>query len=344
MVLYAVTTHPGLEDLLVEEIAHRLSIDIKSVDRAPGRALVDLPASAQSTLLTLRSAHHVTVGVARQTIEHPITLVAIQSILKEISVPGLAAAPSFRVRSVRTGQHDFNSMALERAAGAVFHLASGVKVDLESPAVTIRVDLTDNVLWVGILLTDRPLSRRAKVYAQKIGLSADLAFAAVFVADLEEPERILDPFCGSGTLLLEAGALHPRAELWGSDWVEGAVQGTRTNLTAADFDQRAHLRTLDANRMASEYPSASFDAIVSNPPFGLKMGARVNFYRFYQRLLEQADVLLKPYGRLVLWLHRRGQFQAAVKAHGGFEVYRTIGVQTGSARPVLVGLRRPLPV
>lgn len=340
MTEFVLTTHPGLEDLAVEELTARRGQAPDEVQTEPGRARLELPDDERSSLLSLRSIHHVTVGLLRRRLAAPVTLDQIQGAVAEVEVPGLRAAASFRVRSVRRGEHPFKSGDIERTAGAVFHTATGVKVDLKRPALTVRVDLDEDVVWVGVLITDRPLSRRAKVYAQRVGLSADLAFAATHVAGLTAPTRILDPFCGSGTLLLEAGVAHPQCELWGSDWVPSAVAGARTNLEAAGFGARAFVREQDALQMTDVYPPASFDGIVSNPPFGVKMGARINFFRFYHRFLTQADELLSSGGRIALWVHRRGQLASAVSAHGRFEAYRWVTVQTGSARPVLVGLRR----
>lgn len=343
MTEFVLTTHPGLEAIVAEELATRVgSVGPRVLEPTtePGRVLVQLPDGLRPILMSLRSVHHVIEGIARWSLPEPVTLEGIQAAVRQVEVPGLTEAKTFRVTSVRRGRHTFGHMDIERAAGAVYHLATGVPVNLNAPAVTIRVDLDGNVLWVGRALTDRPLSRRAKVYAQRVGLSADLAYAAVHVAALTAPERILDPFCGSGTLLVEAGFAHPDAELWGGDWVESAADGTRRNLDAAGLGDRAHVVEQDALRMAERYPAQSFDAIVTNPPFGVKMGPRIDFFRFYARLLAQAEAVLKPDGRLVVWVHRLGQLNAAVKTHGRFERYRTVTVQTGTARPTVVALRR----
>ena len=340
MTEFVLTTHPGLETVAVEEITRRLGRPPDRADTEPGRARIELPDDAQDTLLKLRSVHHVLRGITRIAFPHPVTIDAIQAAVAGVEIPGLSQAPSFRVRSVRRGQHPFRHMDIERAAGAVLHTATGVKVDLTQPALTVRVDLEADVVWIGTLLTDRPLSRRAKVYAQQIGLSADLAYAASHVLELSAPQRILDPFCGSGTLLLEAGAVHSDCELWASDWAPSAVDGARRNLDAAGFTARSFVRELDALKMSETYPTASFDAIVCNPPFGVKMGKSINFYRFYHRLLAEADRVLKPNGKLAVWAHRRGQLSAAAASHAVFEPFKMVTVQTGKARPVLVALRR----
>ena len=336
---YTLTTHPGLEPIAVEELQAILTT-ASAGDIEPGRVVFQAAPPEEAKLLRLRSVHHVVRYLARIPLSPPIALDDIRSALDNVEVPDLGGAESFRVRSVRRGRHDFNHMDLERSAGAVLFTRTKIKVDLHRPAVTVRVDLDDDVLWVGILLTPTPLSRRAKTYAQRVGLSADLAYATTHVAGLITPERIVDPFCGSGTLLLEAGALHPGCELWGSDWVPAAVEGTQLNLHAAGLADRMRVRELDALRMADVYPHEAFDAIVTNPPFGLKVGPGINFYRFYHRLLTQARLLLKPEGRLALWVHRHGQFRGALKTFADLEVYRTIRVQTGSVRPTLLAVRR----
>lgn len=54
----------------------------------------------------------------------------------------------------------------------------------------------------------------------------------------------------------------------------------------------------------------------------------------------RTEALLKPHGRLALWVHRYGQFRAALKPFSQLEVYRSVRVQTGSIRPTLVDVRR----
>ncbi len=340
MIAYLLTTHPGLEAIVVEELTAHLGHPPAAINTEAGRVAFKGSEGDLDTLFRLRSIHHILLWRGRYDLRAPVTLEQIESAVAATPIPELQTAASFRVRSVRRGGHDFKHMAIERTAGAVLHHRSRVPVNLDAPAVTVRVDLDDEVLSIGILRTDKPLSRRAKVFAQRIGLSADLAFAAVHVAELAHPERILDPFCGSGTLLLEAGAVFPRCELWGSDWIANAVAGAERNLAAAGYTDRAYVREQDALHMADIYPAKAFDALVTNPPFGVKMSRGVNYYRFYHRLLTQADAVLKPHGRLVLWVHRLGQLQAAVKHQGQFEFDRTIRVQAGAARPCLASLKR----
>jgi 23S rRNA G2445 N2-methylase RlmL len=72
------------------------------------------------------------------------------------------------------------------------------------------------------------------------------------------PRRLLDPYCGSGTIVSEAMAAGWEAQ--GSDVDTEAVRAARANVAGADI-QRAdalHLR----------HPDGAFDAVVTNVPFG----------------------------------------------------------------------------
>ncbi|MEU6543033.1 N-6 DNA methylase [Streptomyces sp. NPDC046859] len=81
------------------------------------------------------------------------------------------------------------------------------------------------------------------------------------------PARVLDPACGSGTLLTAAAARGAR-ELYGQDSVP--VQARRTavgvTLTASEGTQ-VTVRTGDSLR-ADAFPDLTVDAVLCNPPYG----------------------------------------------------------------------------
>ncbi|MFF4149130.1 N-6 DNA methylase [Streptomyces sp. NPDC001651] len=82
-----------------------------------------------------------------------------------------------------------------------------------------------------------------------------------------DPARVLDPACGSGTLLTAAAARGGR-ELYGQDSVP--VQARRTavgvTLTAGEGAQ-VTVRTGDSLR-ADAFPDLTVDAVLCNPPYG----------------------------------------------------------------------------
>ncbi|MEV8044670.1 N-6 DNA methylase [Streptomyces griseoluteus] len=81
------------------------------------------------------------------------------------------------------------------------------------------------------------------------------------------PARVLDPACGSGTLLTAAAARGAR-ELYGQDSLPVQARRTAVGLTlTAGEGADVTVRTGDSLR-ADAFPDLTVDAVLSNPPYG----------------------------------------------------------------------------
>lgn len=124
---------------------------------------------------------------------------------------------------------------------------------------------------------------------------------------------LLDPFCGSGTIVQEA-LLLGYTHLIGSDISEDAIRNSHANLTwlksHARVKRDARLLRMDVRGLAGTIRERSIDAIVTEPYLGspLRGGESEAFMTKTKKNLEQlyADalsvfrVLLRPGGRLVM--------------------------------------------
>ena len=95
------------------------------------------------------------------------------------------------------------------------------------------------------------------------------------LAQTEFDKIILDPFCGSGTILTEALALGYK-NLIGTDVSEKAVEDTRENLAwlAKELNysrQDIKIEQADVRRLSEEIEDDSIDAIVTEPYLGKPM-------------------------------------------------------------------------
>jgi putative N6-adenine-specific DNA methylase/tRNA (guanine6-N2)-methyltransferase len=348
----AITTNPGLESLTFDELRRRLAedgADPQALTRVGNemRGRVHVRFAGPRTELArsarrLRSAHHLLRPVAAFPLGPGTELADLERAVTGLSVPEMAGGPPFRITSERRGEHDFTSHDLQRVAGAVLARHYGAPVDLEGFAVEVTVDVVEQWCAVGVRLTREPLSRRhPQHYLPRVSLKPNMAYALVHLAALPaDAGAVLDPFCGSGTVLLEAGAVLPEAELWGGDWSPRSVAGARANLSARDMAGRARLAELDARRMAEALPPGHFDAVITNPPFGRRLGKGVSFAGFYTRLLEQAHPLLRPGGRLVLLADKRGAFSAALERAGGYRLLHERVVDVSRLFPAIEVLER----
>ncbi len=361
MTVFELTTHPGLEDLAWAEVRERLASAGWEAELLPaplrGRVRFRVAAGEEvaedvlARLRTLRSAHHLLRPLLELELPTEDPLGALDRALREVTIPGLDPSTPFRITAQRSGSHPFTSQDLARVAGAAVQARSGAPVDLESFAVEVRVDVKDRLALVAVQLTRTPLTHRyAGLDRPRVALKADIAYALLRLLGRPRPgARLLDPFCGSGTILLEAGALWRRVELWGLDRDPRAARSARSNLCRLGLGARARILCADALAARRHLPERSFARIATNPPYGRRLGRELHFFRFYRDWLAQADALLEPEGRIGILVRKRDAFRAAVEDQG---VFRIRHVRVIDASGLFVGLfilsrdrerRQPLP-
>ena len=111
-----------------------------------------------------------------------------------------------------------------------------------------------------------------------------------------ERPRVLDPFCGCGSLLFAREKLGACRVLVGVDKSGAAVECARINARAGK--SRASFVTKDCLRFEER---EGFDLILSNLPFGNRVGSHEDNTRLYDRFLRRLPGLLAPGGTAVLY-------------------------------------------
>ena len=342
------TTNPGIEDIVEQELRDRatvVSCHLTQIKRQPfnlegqilvesvddGELLSQIALKARSVFHVMRQIYHFSVPKKADFLE------TIKQELLELDIPEMEGAKKFRVTTQRNGRHLFNSIDVQKMAGAALIERYQKAVSLEQYDVNVRVDVFDRLCLVSVQLTKASLDRRHHlVWRPRISLKTTMAYAMLRLGGLEEKTRLLDPFCGSATLLLEAATIFPHLELYGSDRREEAVKGAQTNIDTAKISHRVSLKEVDARDLDIIYPHQHFDAIVTNPPFGMHLGAEINFYQLYLKFLRGAGKILAPGGRLVILVGKgRGLFKRLVFKSGLFQIREERLVETGGIYPHL---------
>jgi 23S rRNA G2445 N2-methylase RlmL len=123
------------------------------------------------------------------------------------------------------------------------------------------------------------------------------------LAGIAPDHIVLDPFCGAGTLLLEARAVEPRAMYVGIDRDPGAIAAAKANMTKANM-AKANALGVGADRTGvagvtwclgdAGRLEGTADRIVTNPPWNvqLNIGELGPYLRAWRRAL-------RPGGRVV---------------------------------------------
>lgn len=92
-----------------------------------------------------------------------------------------------------------------------------------------------------------------------------LVEAALRQVKKDQPARVLDVCTGSGCIAVSIAAERPQASVWAIDLMPGALEVAKQNAEAHQVDGRVSL--FQGDLLAPLPPGATFDVIVSNPPY-----------------------------------------------------------------------------
>lgn len=348
-----VTTNRGLEELVVQELErHAATAGVAGArgicrpDGLDGWVRLEAETTGETMrqlALGLRSIHHVVRPLHRFTLDAAEPLAQVRAEVAALRVPELEPeGVRFRVTTRRTGEHGFTSEEVQREAGAGVRARALREVSLKEWDVNLRVDVRGDQCLIGVQLTREPLTRRhSRPFLAHMSLQSNIAWALLRLARPERdasPDAVLDPFCGSGTILLEAGAMWPDARLYGSDTSEESAAGMRSNLAAAGLSGEA--RVGDARAIAAVWEGRRFDTVVSNPPFGRRIGPNMSFESLFGDVLDGLLELTDPGARVALLVYKRGAFNRALRNRPAYVLRHARVVELGGLHPCIMVLDR----
>jgi tRNA (guanine10-N2)-dimethyltransferase len=177
-------------------------------------------------------------------------------------------------------------------------------VNLEHPDIELRAVVTGNTAYIGIkkatIETSRFQQRRGHLrpFLSPITLHPKIARALVNLSRVNKQQTLLDPFCGTGGILLEAGFIG--VKVIGSDVEEKMVEGCQKNLEYYHLKDYM-LYCLDIGDISSVVPSV--DVIVTDFPYARATTTKgEQLKKLYNRAFETISQTLKKNGHAVVGL------------------------------------------
>lgn len=202
-----------------------------------------------------------------------------------------------RVRRIKGRSGGVDVPQLERAIGAAIK-ARGGRVDLRSPEVTYYGILTERFL-LGRVLAEMDRGQyqgrrpHRRPYFHPGAMLPRNSRCLVNLTRVRAGQRFLDPFCGTGGFLIEAGLLG--AKLQGCDIDPEAVAGCRRNLEAYGVKDYI-IEERDARSLGTLYPG-TFDAVATDPPYGVSASTGgLGLEELYGSVMGPVRDVLKPGG------------------------------------------------
>lgn len=187
-------------------------------------------------------------------------------------LPGAVAAQlsgTYAIRFLEAGGR-LTEIDKRSVISAIWRAHSAPRVDLDHPDVDLHVYATHDRLWFGRLLGDCAVELRNKQPRRPFTRSYEMpvrrARVLVNLSGARPPQRFLDPFCGTGTLAIEASRIGCVA--FGCDLDKRAVAGAFRN----GAFERAPGSWLAADARAVPFAESSFQAVAADLPYGKSAG------------------------------------------------------------------------
>lgn len=303
------TTARGTEELLAEELRELGAARIRQ-DRGGVRFHASLH-EAMRVCLWSRIAMRILLPVAEQEVQGAEGLYdAVRDIPWE---DHLSARHTIAVEAtLKDSEHTHSGFVALKVKDAIVDrmrekTGSRPDVDTRRPDLQIIVHLAKQKLSVSMDVCGEPLFKRGWRVEQTIApLKETLAAALLRASGYTGEESFLDPMCGSGTLLVEAGLIAskrppsvgrefaierwpshgeksreilkylreeaaslrraPPFPIWGSDKNEDAAMAARANAAAAGLAGAVHVSVADALK---DFPVPTPGGLLlTNPPYG----------------------------------------------------------------------------
>ncbi len=302
--LFAITNR-GLEAVCAEEMRRIPGLEVTQVSYRR----VSAACSGELTgLLALRTVDDVFLDLAtwdalapqRSELAH-LTLLAAQLEL----APALAAAaqlrafspsPAFSVTANFVGKRNYSVPEIKEAVAGGIRAATGWPYAQEDESeVNIRLFIEHQRAYVGMRLAANSLHRRPYKQANLPGsLKPPIAAAMLQIGELHPAQTLLDPFCGAGTIPIEAALADARA--LGGDNDPAALQAARANASAAGL--QLPLADWDALRLPLDRRSMA--RVVTNLPWGLQVALGGDIPAFYRQACAEIERVLAAGGQAVI--------------------------------------------
>jgi SAM-dependent methyltransferase len=208
--------------------------------------------------------------------------------------------PSFRVTARVEGRRavlrgDAQGMVVRSLARRFPSWVHGPQGDADLQFV---VWIWDSGCRLALRLVEPGFARRPwKVAHIPASLPPSIAYGLVATAGPRAGERVLDPFCGAATILVERGLVGPPpAGLLGADLSAAARRAATANGAAARVDIAVH----EWDATALPLAAASIDTIITNPPYGQRHGPLLDLPALYGGFLSEAGRVLRRGGLCVV--------------------------------------------
>lgn len=235
----------------------------------------------------------------------------------------LSKPKTFACRVINLSSRRINRGQMESEAGRILKEEWGSTVSLSNPQVTVYIIVTNGNKHIGYADTISP-ERPKKKIKYPTELDWKLARCMVNLSQLKEGSTICDPFCGTGTIPLEAESMGINSI--GIDFDEKMCDIAKKNLAANGYRSKIINSTYQDIQKIKD----KIDGIVTDIPYGTASKSSVPPKKLIRDFLS-----VVPRRMRLVMVYKKGLDVDGLDEAKKYEIYRhksltrTIAARTG---------------
>jgi len=214
------------------------------------------------------------------------------------------------------------------------------KVDLDNPDITFLIFINGQKAYFGIDFSGRDLQKREyKLFAHPASLRSTIAYSLLRIAELKQKEVLLDPFCHSGEIPIEAALFtlnfpvnyfskekfsflkfkplkktdfekffkiidkkiikKTKPSINCLDSKMMSINAAKKNAKIAGINKSISFSRMDTEWLDTKLDKESIDKIITHIPEPSKHSNIKDFEKLYNEFFHQAEFILKKKGKIV---------------------------------------------
>ncbi len=357
-----IITNKGMEHISALEVKDLLGIEkgIKideDVVRFPINKLEDLALLCYKS----QSASKVIylLGEIKVTKNLESNIKKFSRVLENIQLGDFLKNKIFRVDCKRIGKHNFKSVDISREIANLLIKKGYDKVTFKNPRVVLYVFIDDKKGYIGIDFSGDISKRDYRIFNNSKSIKGNIAYALIREAGYDGDRILVDPFCKSGEIPIEAtlfasnfsvnffknekGFLFTnfmkfdfekenkkikkkKLKIFGYDSLQRNIIAARKNSKVAGIDKLLNFENYDLSWLEIKHDKNSVDIIVTKLPELSKKKRKEQIEHIYKEFFEKSNIILKKKGKMVLISK---DFDIIKKTKGKFKIVKSFIIYSG---------------
>ncbi len=181
---------------------------------------------------------------------------------------------------------------------------------------------------------DKRFEYRKQSIAASINPVAAASIMRICLPYMKEDANVLDPFCGSGTMLIERGYIKKAGSLVGVDISGIAIKAACENRKASGM----RIALIKGDILG--YGGAKYDEVISNMPFGIRVSGHDSNIKLYKAFADKLEKFLKDDGAAFLFTQEKKLLRETIGNKKCFSIIQEEVFETGGLSPTLFIIKK----